>query len=331
MVLNVALMLAYLFVGDLTPWGEYLTVWPPLLWCFALVPIMAVGFIAATRYRVVAAVTLLAAFLLACGDWAALPRGAWHALVASRQDESEQQLRVVTWNMDGASGGNAGVLAALEHNKPDIVFAQETPDGAASFGPVDLQGYWKAWHWSDAGDCGLLSRWPLQNLPSERVGPWAPAQLALCYVPSVRGSGTTQTLLLVNVRLMLPSLILDPLSARNRETLAEQNDQRLRQNMALADVIDRVARLHECDDVILAGDFNTRAGAKSLAVLGSRAGLSDAWRAVGLGWGGTITASFPVARIDQVWYRGALRPLQSQAVRAPVSDHRMVITEFSLQ
>lgn len=81
--------------------------------------------------------------------------------------------------------------------------------------------------------------------------------------------------------------------------------------------------------MVLAGDFNTPARSRSLAPI--RAMLDDVWLVSGRGWGATMTADFPVARIDQVWVEPArLRPLAAWVHHATGSDHRMVVADVAI-
>ena len=125
---------------------------------------------------------------------------------------------------------------------------KETPDSAAAFAGERLSGAWEGYHWWDAGDCGMLSRFPIERLPTERIGPWD--------VPQVGRITTAQgeTVIVVNVRLMLPSLVLNPLSAENRRRLREGHAARLAQYPALAKLIAKARGETPTAQVVLAGD-----------------------------------------------------------------------------
>lgn len=304
------LFVAYAWPGDATPLGEWLTIWPPMLWTFALVPLTL--FLATRRMWRLAVGTLAATllFVLAHEEWRSLLRFGATPLA---------DVRLLTWNVAGHDMNDPKFLAILERHRPDIVFVQESPGGAKSFAAGEVGGYFDGFAWLDAGDCGVLSRWPLRPLPARSVGPWSDPQMFACEVEPGR------EVLLVNVRLMLPSLVLVPLG-RDGEALRGDNRLRVAQFPALAALIRETLDREGIEDAILAGDFNTGSWARSLAPL--RAELRDAWDEGGRGWGRTMTAQFPVARIDQCWISEGLECVAARAHREAVSDHRAVLYEL---
>jgi endonuclease/exonuclease/phosphatase (EEP) superfamily protein YafD len=92
-------------------------------------------------------------------------------------------------------------------------------------------------------------------------------------------------------------------------------------------LIQSAARSTSAPAIILAGDFNVDARALSLAPI--RETMKDAWTKAGRGWGDTILASFPVARIDHVWYQGSLQASHARTEITSESDHRAVVVELS--
>jgi endonuclease/exonuclease/phosphatase (EEP) superfamily protein YafD len=238
----------------------------------------------------------LAIFLLVSGDWFGLIRALSPVRTGSRA--SPPTLRVVTWNIDDASGGTDAILASLEPLSPDIVVFQETPDHADFLSSASLPMTWQSWIYADAGDCGLFCRFPVSLLEAEGIGPWDKPQVPLCDWPC--SQGTTIPLLLVNVRLMLPSLVLAAWDSEARALLTREHRRRRAQYESLANQIRQMTESMKPAAIILAGDFNVRGGSVSRQPLTGVAGLRDAWPLAGRGWGGTITRDFPVARIDQV-------------------------------
>jgi endonuclease/exonuclease/phosphatase (EEP) superfamily protein YafD len=133
-------------------------------------------------------------------------------------------------------------------------------------------------------------------------------------------------MVVVNVRLMLPSLVLNPLSAPERLKLIRDHAERLKQNRCLSDEIRRIRDIHTTLPLVLAGDFNVRGDVASLDPL--RAILRDAWHETGRGWGGTMTSSFPVARIDQCWVSDGVRPVSARVAPTSHSDHRILLVDL---
>lgn len=310
------LFFMYLFVSDRTTFGEYITIWPSFFWCLGLAPLIAATWNRKERWRFL---TLAAALLLFLGmtvEW--LP---FH-LLSRRPAQSGKQLRIVSWNINSGSGGMDRLLGMLEPYAPDVCFFQETPDDKAHI--AKNSEFFANYKWIDAGDCGLLSRYPMRSLPTRSIGPWSPPQMALLELPD------QESILLVNVRLMLPSLVLNPLSNEARRTLAEDHRKRLAQYWELVKLISEARMQSGASHVILAGDFNTPGRMYSLSPL-ERLPLADVWPESGRNWGATMTAQFPVSRIDQCWVSPRLLPTKSEVILGEPSDHRALMVDLLVE
>ncbi|MEI6501784.1 MAG: endonuclease/exonuclease/phosphatase family protein [Armatimonadota bacterium] len=77
---------------------------------------------------------------------------------------------------------------------------------------------------------------------------------------------------------------------------------------------------------IVAGDFNTPPRALIYRQLAAVA--TDAFAAVGRGWGFTFRRDQPVIRIDYVWCAGGVKPLRSAPRDGGLSDHRLLVTDL---
>lgn len=240
----------YLFVGDTTPLGEYLTIWPPLLWAFVLVPLLLLTLRRTAWWRSVAIGCGILLFFAATVEWSSLFR------MPPAKERLESTIGILSWNIDGGSAPEA-VLQEMQKYEPDICFLQESSDSPAFPEAVKALSYWQEFTYTDAGDCALLSRWPVEELASREVGPWSAPQLAKVALPSGK------TLLLANVRLMLPSLILLPVG-KSWTRLKRDHELRTAQFAELASLLEETARAHQVDAIVLGGDFNTPGGAKSL-------------------------------------------------------------------
>ncbi len=302
MVTLLFLLVMYLFVGDGSAFGEFITIWPPLAWLFGMVPLAVVSGVLTSRRGFVLVLGGLLIFVLLTEEWRSLLR--WG------DADAEGSIRVLVWNVD--SHGGETLLQTMEAYEPDICILQESADGDGSFTPEDLTGYWEGFHWLDSGDCAVLSRFAIEALPTERVGPWQAPQMLQGRLPD------DTFFLMVNVRLMLPSFGFNPFSER----FGQQHDLRVNQYGQLAELI----RNAKIQPVLLAGDFNVSATAKSLGPI--RKNLDDAWKSSGRGWGRTITANFPVSRIDQCWVSG-FEPLSARVYDPPFSDHRILVVDLT--
>jgi endonuclease/exonuclease/phosphatase (EEP) superfamily protein YafD len=307
------LLPAYLFVGDRTVWGEWLTIWPPALWVLPLaLAALLLNRLARMPSRLLSQLVLLAAFLGATTEWRALLRredealaAAFDALRARPDPAGPLALRLVSWNV-----ANLVLLDRIEALRPDLVFLQEdAPLGS-------LSGYWAGFRWIDTGELGVLSRHPIRPLRTERVGPWAEPLLLALQPPDGR------TIVLANVRLLLPAAAMKLASPGDPIALASGHRQRLEQFPRLERLLRTAAAELDTRSIILAGDFNTPGGMPSLLPLSPL--LSDAWHSSGRGWGGTMTAHLPLSRIDQCWVSDDIRVVAARVHNGGESDHRLL-------
>src|SRR5690606_11190851 len=165
----------------------------------------------------------------------------------------------------------------------------------------------------------LLCRWPTEVLDSRKVGPWDKPVLARITLPA-EDNTSTRSLLLCGLRLLMPASASSPLNwfGGTAQWPAIHN-QRVDQYRQVGELV-QDNRL-ESEPAIIAGDFNVRAGSKSLKSLQDK-GYHDTWPKAGTGWGGTFMVELPVARIDQIWASDHLKETRARVLRGPISDHR---------
>jgi endonuclease/exonuclease/phosphatase (EEP) superfamily protein YafD len=307
-----------------------ITLWPSFFWLLGLIPLTALTWNRNAKKYCLALSGAILLFLSGTVEWRSLVRPPDRELIAEYEqlrldgaDSDCQPLRVVTWNTPVARDAFDALLKQVEPVAPDLCFFQETPDDPEGNSPVDRSTFFKDYSWVDAGDCALLSRYPVTLLPSRRIGPWSPPQIARVEMP--RG----KYLLVVNVRLMLPALVLNPFQMSNWASWADTHQARLDQFESLARLIEETAAAYPDDAVVLAGDFNTPGGMRSLTPL-ERIPLVDAWRRAGTGWGATMTANCPMSRIDQCWVSPQIQAVQARVILGTPSDHRGLLVEMIL-
>jgi endonuclease/exonuclease/phosphatase (EEP) superfamily protein YafD len=319
------LTVAYRVSGDTSTLGEMVTVWPPVLWTLVLLPRVLWTWLHGGRREAALGALAIVAFLLLTTELTPLVRALRATDVrrggpttpgpagpVARADQPEDLLsfRVVTWNVAG--GAPFDELASLQ---PDIVFVQECGAGPA------LAGRWDGYTWVSTLDPATLCRFPVRALPTESIGPWMAPQLLLADLPADR------RVLLVNVRLVLPAIVIAAASG-DLPSLAEAHAERVAQFTRLAALVERTARRENATSVILAGDFNTPGGARSLRAL---APLRDVWPEAGRGWGGTMTAEMPLARIDQVWVSRNVAVRSARVAGRGRSDHRALVVDLEVR
>jgi vancomycin resistance protein VanJ len=309
--LLLAILLLYFTVSDRHPVGEFLTIWPPVLYLVPSIVILGIfSWRNSKRLRITSAAAVFLFFVTLIE---------WRPLLRSSGGPGD--ITVVTWNIGGGYSSETELLRTLEDHRPDLVFFQESPEGADAFGEKTRGDGFKEYRYYDSGDCATLSRWPCEVLPSKNVGPWSAPQMLVAEIEGRR-------VLLVNVRLMLPALILNPFDARSREKLWSDNRTRREQYPLLMDLIEAAQKEHHIDHVILAGDFNTDASAKSLDVIRNR--FTDIWKESGSGWGGTVTTQFPVARIDHIYVRH-FKPESVRVMQSTLSDHLPLVATLNFE
>lgn len=301
------LTVVYRLAGDVSVLGEVITIWPPFVWCVLLAPRTAMLAVRRRWRALGVAVVAMALFLGATVEWTTLSRG----LVGSvTRSVDRATLRVVSWNVAGALPWPD--LAAVE---PDLCLLQE------SAAPGVLAGRWVGFQWAEAFDPAALSRFAFRTLPTRSIGPWTPPQVLSLDLPGNR------CLVVVNVRLMLPSIVVAAANLEAPSGLGRLHHERVAQFEKLAQLLDDTLRAEGCESALLCGDFNTPGDAASLAPLRRR--LRDVWPEAGVGWGATMTADLPVARIDHCWVTPDIEAVRA-TVRRGSSDHRMLIVDLRL-
>lgn len=133
-------------------------------------------------------------------------------------------------------------------------------------------------------------------------------------------------ILVVNVHLMMPPIVRNITVGDTPVPYREGHAQRVAQYGPLMLQIENHLTRLETETVILAGDFNVGAGARSLAPIRER--LSDVWRTHGLRWGATVTSRCPVARIDHCWVSRDIEPVSARVIPTQVSDHRILLVDL---
>ena len=118
------------------------------------------------------------------------------------------------------------------------------------------------------------------------------------------------------------------MAAGDWTALRPAHEERIAQFTRLDALVRRTIAEQGTRSVILAGDFNCPGGMRSLGAL--RPLLRDAWDEAGVGWGGTMTAELPLARIDQVWVSSDIEVLAGRVEARGSSNHRAVTVDLRI-
>lgn len=264
-----------------------------LPWFGLAVPVLVV--LAAIRRRPIA---------IAC---ALLPALVWLQLYAGLIPDKhvgEGDFRVVAHNVNADNRDTAATAAVLTAAEPDVIVLVElTEDQRLAWG--DVLG--EQFRYSVAyGTVALWSTHPIaaSNEVDLDLG-WARAFRAEVDIDGEPVAFYVAHLLSVRVN-------TEGFTSEQRNRTAELLGE------AIAD--------ERLDRVVLAGDLNGTMQDRSLAPITYQ--LESAHAAAGKGFGFTWPASLPMARIDQVLFRG-LTATGSDVLDATASDHRPVQADFS--
>ncbi len=293
-----------------------ITIWPFFFWT-APVAMLAVLLLRVLRRRLTVLVAGYAVLitLLIWEEPRFLLRGLWSSPEAAVAEARRAGvvLRVVTLN---CAGGRQDAVRDALAQQPDIVLLQESP-GEAATARLEPEG------WASAGwmDPAIMVR---GRLEAERL----PRHLAhfmyygVAY-PDALGGRTPVAVL--STRLKLPLLRFD---LWRPSTWREAGHIRELRAISVGQIVAQVRAWGPDMPVVAGGDLNTPGGDRLLDPLRG-AGLIDAFAAAGVGWPNTITADFPVSRIDQLWVSDHFRPVSGRVLHTPHSDHRMVVVDLA--
>jgi hypothetical protein len=168
--LAVLLIVLYRFVGDRCMVGEWLAIWPPVLWG-SLLALRCVMLLFEKKHKA-ALVTASLGFLLTVSETETCSLFRREDTSArQRFEEARKQriadgacaLRIVSWNVAGGAP-----LYEIEALDPDICFFQEIGDVQSA---MVQSPHWRAYNWLGSFDPGTLGRYALTRLETERVGP----------------------------------------------------------------------------------------------------------------------------------------------------------------
>jgi|LSQX01.2.fsa_nt_gb endonuclease/exonuclease/phosphatase (EEP) superfamily protein YafD len=293
-----------------------ITIWPFGFWaggCIILALILS-PLLHPRRALLVGGIALIAA-LAVCEE----PRYLLRSVAREPDREIAQArldgslVRVITLNCGG--GDERAVTDALALD-PDVLLLQETP-GEVALESVVPEG-WQRAGWLDPT---IMVRGTLQ---ADDLPRWLAHEMYVgVAVPERLGRPIT----IISTRLVHPSLRMDIWRPKVWRDAARVRKERAH---VIADLLRQRLRHGEDLPVIIGGDFNTPGGDSLLRPL-AQAGLRDVFAAAGRGWPNTITADFPVSRIDLIYASNVFRPLDARAVITPHSDHRMVVADMALR
>ncbi|EYB69699.1 hypothetical protein DEIPH_ctg002orf0008 [Deinococcus phoenicis] len=231
-------------------------------------------------------------------------------------------LRVLSLNADFAGADPLRLAALARRERADLLTLQEALDHDRQAGyETRVRAAFPGWTLTRHDELLTLSRRPV--LKSRALTfPHSPHAVL---VTTVRVAG--QTVTVVNTHLPTLGLLPGASDTRLRRSLPQRVARRLAARRDFVGVVQGVLRTAP-GPVILAGDLNAPPRGELHRRLRAL-GLTDAFPAVGVGFGFTHHARFGHSRIDFLWTAGAAAE-RSTPLPDVLSDHRALLTELRL-
>ncbi|MCA9488873.1 MAG: endonuclease/exonuclease/phosphatase family protein [Myxococcales bacterium] len=252
------------------------------------------------------------------------------------------ELRVQTWNLqrlwgapdalacaeEGIEGEGADVVVLLEVSADDVSrLASDLGMGCAHH-PYTSAGGSKA---GGLAVCTRSERWAMSSGEGQRFVDDEDWYYLFSEIRSTTAPDRVVNVLGVHLYPYRTGSALrrrTPLSAGDLMAIAGQGEVVSRgQSDQVAALLQRVRRLS--DPTVIAGDFNSTRDAALHHEL--RRTLTDAWRAGGLGFGGTVRLLGLPLRVDHVYTTADLGVRETRVPVLTCSDHRPVVADVVLK
>lgn len=220
--------------------------------------------------------------------------------------------RVVSLN---CAGGSVEAMNEVIEQKPDLVLLQESPEGEA-LRDLSQRMYGAEGSYLKGPDASIVARGKLAPLKLPRT--------TNDFVAAEWTTNTGQSLKVVSLRLLPPTMRIDLYSPSAWQAFAENRASRRKEVEEIASVL---SSLRFTPDII-GGDFNSPRDLDVFHALTN--GLNDSFRKAGVGFGATCVNPFPcIVRIDQIWVNRSVKPTRAKVVGTTNSDHKMLVADFT--
>lgn len=305
-----AITCLYLLAVHVTPFTDSSTFFhslftyaPPLALCIPLVPASVILLYKIARKRsyrfdshLVLAIVISIPFIFS------------YVLPKSPSITGEQNLRVLTHNVNFESREMPELLAYIKTNEIDLVLLQEVKGGELS--PASyLQKNLPGWSMVTERETAILARFELTDIQSIKLG-----SLPHRVVLSATVNSPTPVRA-VTCHWGVPQFRKKLLGISS----ADQQE----------DYATTMQALNESDlPVILGGDFNCTPRHGLMRSLGSK--LTNAFSQVGSGPGLTFSSRQLLVRIDHLFSSPGVEPIKCRVESAFGSDHHSLFAEFAL-
>ena len=245
------------------------------------------------------------------------------SLPAPTPAPGEVPIRLLTYNIRSGGGGVENLAGAIRRASPDAICLQEASPYFHLPDPMPgLQKLLPEWRFTSYGDLAVGVRGgQIEGLEIVRYPVPGSYRAALLVRTTLKG----QPLTLVTTHLA---------TAFHGETIGSQRRSlpRYLESTARARHVQLDALLARTRSVtgslIVCGDFNTPPRGVEYARLTER--FTDAFAAVGNGFGWSYSAVHPLLRIDYVWCGEKVRPVEAKILDWPHSDHKPLLADLAI-
>jgi vancomycin resistance protein VanJ len=229
---------------------------------------------------------------------------------------AEKHVRVMTCNIEHASGGVRHIAHVVQRLQPDVLCLQEADAGEGRPDPMpQLRQMLPGWHRARYGELVTFSRHPFTSHRIHRL-------------PTRVGSGILEAtidvegrpLTVFNVHFNIPVDGTDGWTPLKMHSIAVV---RAQQKAVLLKAASRATL-----PFIIMGDFNTPPRGLLYRDLANR--FTDSFSTAGLGLGHTWHSRMPLTRIDYIFTGPGIRATHCRILEDSISDHRLLYGELAL-
>ncbi|MBK1882160.1 endonuclease/exonuclease/phosphatase family protein [Luteolibacter pohnpeiensis] len=226
--------------------------------------------------------------------------------------KGEPVLRVLTINCAQFNFGDPTPDIAVWH--PDIVLFQQTLPKSVRHVATELYG--KDAQIRTFFDNGVITRWKFKQEPLIHS---KASQEVTVVMPDGR------EIKIVNLHLLTAATDIRLWQPR---AWREHRENRVLRRNELNGILSQLYETSSFPEtpVILGGDFNAPANDQVMRYIPAE--LTDAFTAVGKGWGNTFQRRVPILRIDHLFSTSHFTPVRCRAVTTRHSDHRFVVADY---
>ncbi len=270
----------------------------------------------------------------------------WGGLLLPIQDDADDALRVLTWNVQRFWGVNddpdasracfreamdalePDALALVELSRSDADWLQEELGMRCAHTPIEMNASGDAMTRSGLAVCLANNRLTLTDAWPHRLSEGATDHAQFAEIESPLGRFNVMAVYLPTYEEVREAVVSLREGQKNSYQALVGISEVSKRQSALAEGLIRHVETRFEDPTILAGDFNI---SRDFAVHKRlRESLVDTWERAGFGFGGTRAFGGFQPRVDFIYADKRFRIIDSEIPSAACSDHAPVLAELSL-